>query len=282
MADSAFGLYTWFGYVYPFDQKLRFIKEAGFSTICTWWDDSIHAFDGPLEQQVEQARCEGLVIEHAHLNYFRADELWMPGPQGDELVAEFKRLADRAADCQVPTLVMHPYNWEGREKGDEELFVERTRDFARHCAKLGVRLAIENLDDTANIDNLVGRLVDDNPYVGICFDSGHANVSNPGDFSVLEHFSDRVWALHLHDNNAQDDQHLLPFDQGCTVDWDAFTTALDATSYQGSIMLESCYPFDFSKYDTTEEVPFENPACPVADYLADAYSACARIQALRS
>ena len=43
------GTYTWFGFTLPFERKLALIAEAGFQTICTWWDDTFAGTDGRKE-----------------------------------------------------------------------------------------------------------------------------------------------------------------------------------------------------------------------------------------
>ena len=33
------GIYTWFGFRYPFDEIIKLIKNAGFQSVMTWWGD---------------------------------------------------------------------------------------------------------------------------------------------------------------------------------------------------------------------------------------------------
>ena len=49
----------------------------------------------------------------------------------------------------------------------------------------------------------------------------------------------KIFALHLHDNDKSSDQHLLPFDG--TIDWDLYAKNLKIANYNGPIILESCY-----------------------------------------
>ena len=90
----------------------------------------------------------------------------------------------------------------------------------------------------------------------------------------------RVCALHLHDNDTTCDKHLVPFTPGCNLPWDAFMAALRKCGFVGSLMLESCAPFDFDAYDNAEgagEVLDSDE--PIETYLARSYEACARIAA---
>lgn len=275
-----YGMYTWFGYVRSFEEKMRLMRDAGFTTVCTWWGETFAGIDGTRREQVELAKRYGLFIEHAHIPYYGTDALWFDDEKAaEDFIAKAMAGIELAEACEVPTLVIHPYEEHGEQRGSEELFLSRMRRIANHCRAHNVRLAIENLDDTARLIRLADQIIDDNPAAGVCFDSGHANVSNPGDFSMLTHYKDRVFALHLHDNDALDDQHLMPFAQGCNVDWNGFMRALETTGFQGSLMLESCYPFDFAAFDTEDHGEAPEPDTPIEEYLAQSFAACQRIAA---
>ena len=279
-ATYPFGLYTWFGYVRTFEEKMRLIGAAGFDTICTWWDDTFAELDGTRQEQVAMAAAHGLRIEHAHIPYLGSDKLWASGAAGDELVAEHMRSVALAAECGVSTLVIHPYETEKSDTDDPRWYHRRMRELGAVCRDCDVRLAIENLDGVHRLAQLVDPLVDENEHVGVCFDSGHANVSDPGDFCMLDHYGERVFALHLHDNDTTRDKHLVPFTPGCNLPWDAFMAALRKCGFAGSLMLESCAPFDFDAYDNVEGAgEVLDPDEPIETYLARSYEACARIAA---
>jgi len=75
------------------------------------------------------------------------------------------------------------------------------------------------------------------PAVGVCFDTGHANLYSPPQrpCAAGKHL---VW-IHAYDNRGQRDEHLMP---GLgTVDWSQFRADLDAVGYSNPIMLE-CRP----------------------------------------
>ena len=50
---------------------------------------------------------------------------------------------------------------------------------------------------------------------------------------------DKIFAVHLHDNDKSDDLHLLPFEG--TIDWESVITKLKQCNYQGPVTLELCY-----------------------------------------
>ena len=92
-----------------------------------------------------------------------------------------------------------------------------------------------NFDNTGNADALLPVLEHfDSPWIGCCFDIGHANRLKPTPgkkpkiyeatgipralcANSLEKLSPHIVTCHLHDNNESRDEHKLP-GQG-TVDW---------------------------------------------------------------
>lgn len=68
-----------------------------------------------------------------------------------------------------------------------------------------------------------------------CVDSGHAHAAVGGGYpEISDHirmFKDYVKVLHLHDNNGESDQHLLP-GQG-TIRWKELFAALQEIGYDG-------------------------------------------------
>ncbi len=271
------GVYTWFGYVYSFEEKLRYIKEAGFSHICTWWDNTFEGIDGDIKTHRNLAEKHGLTLEHSHISYYGSDNLWFGTDDGDTIEKRHIEVINLAGECGIPTLVMHPFEVYAPEGGNYGIFMDRMKRISECAHKNSVRLAVENLGEQEYLRKIVTALAD-NEYVGICFDSGHNNVTNHNDYSLLTDFPEKIFALHIHDNNALKDQHYLPFEGN--ADFGAFINAMANTDFAGSLMLESCYPFDFDAADTEEEHEYENPEEPVMSYLNRAKASCDRIYTL--
>jgi len=73
--------------------------------------------------------------------------------------------------------------------------------------KLGVRIAIENTrNEPDQLQSLFECYRSEN--VGLCFDSGHAQMA--GHMEILEIFLDRLFLVHLHDNYGKEDDHNPP------------------------------------------------------------------------
>lgn len=156
----------------------------------------------------------------------------------DETYTDAKRVWENNYRCIKATsilgadwMVMHPYNlphapcYSIREARERNLrFFAPFIDYAK---KLGIGIAIENMVDfIGNRRRYCGgdpeellELVDtiNDPAVGICVDTGHANISgiHVGDFIRMAGF--RLKCTHVDDNNRDADSHFPPFFG--TVDW---------------------------------------------------------------
>jgi sugar phosphate isomerase/epimerase len=119
-------------------------------------------------------------------------------------------------------------------------FRKSIQDLAFFGESIGVRYAFENLpsyhpigSDMAELAAIVGEIP--TPSVGICFDTGHANMS--GDpVQAVSLAGSRIIYVHLNDNSGQADDHLMP--TYGSLDTAGLARALHATGYDGTMMLE--------------------------------------------
>ncbi len=72
-------------------------------------------------------------------------------------------------------------------------------------------------------------------YIGICLDTGHANVGGEL-IHAVRRFQSRLATLHVSDNNGEMDEHGLP-EEG-NIKWPRFLAALAQGSYDGPFMYE--------------------------------------------
>jgi sugar phosphate isomerase/epimerase len=110
-----------------------------------------------------------------------------------------------------------------------------------------VRIALENMarDDWEMLETLLPEYGPG--FVGLCFDSGHANLSGH-DFGHLDPLKDRLIAVHLHDNDGIRDQHKIPFTG--TVDWENLAIIIASSAYDQCVNLEVV--FDDTDYPNEE------------------------------
>ena len=117
--------------------------------------------------------------------------------------------------------------------------------FLETAEKNNTGIAIENLplfNDvayfTSGIDELVG-LVDSfrSDSVGICWDTGHANLLPYDQSDAVRYMGKRLKCTHIHDNYKDDDWHHLP--TFGNVDWKSFVSSLRKVGYDGGLTLEA-------------------------------------------
>ena len=61
------GIFTWFGFMYPFDEIIKLIKNAGFQSVMTWWGDEFKEING-----------DKLIALHLHDNDGISDQHLLP------------------------------------------------------------------------------------------------------------------------------------------------------------------------------------------------------------
>jgi len=170
-----------------------------------------------------------------------------------EAVDKVARFLELANILEAETLVVHPgtgipgvenlsLNLSFHETilRVREANVKSFRELARVAEDLGVTIAVEN-----RLERVYGsrpadllQLLEEvgSERLGICLDTGHANVNRIPPHEFVAAVGERLVATHIHDNNGTGDQHLPPL-MG-NIDWDAFAEALRKTGYPKPIIYE--------------------------------------------
>lgn len=235
--SNPLGIFSWFGFVMPLQNRLELIKKAGFDATTIWWEDEIGAPKIRKEQMPALVRDAGLFLENIHVPYEDADDFWSDLESvRDKVVDRHLRWLNDCAALGIPVLLMHiidrrfsriPNKW-----GIESLscLVQAAED-------LGVKIAVENTGSVDYVDFVLNEL--DSDHLRFCYDSSHDFIysSNPG--SILKRQGKRLAHLHLSDNDLQYDRHWLPGEG--IIDWDRIGGIFPTDTYQGNITLE-IYP----------------------------------------
>lgn len=134
-------------------------------------------------------------------------------------------------------------------KLDERLTIQQNLDYFGPLAEFAVKagckgIAIENMAASRDhsqlcesTDGLI-RLVDafHSEHVGICWDFGHAHLTQEKQADSLEKIGRRLKATHVADNSGIKDDHTLPF-LG-TVPWESVMPVLKSIGYTGDFTYE--------------------------------------------
>ncbi len=126
---------------------------------------------------------------------------------------------------------------------------EALKRIVEYAAPLGVTIAIENLPPGYLGCRSSELLELTDPYdvdqLGICLDTGHANLSGGEGVDLIKDVAPLMVTTHLHDNDSTGDQHQLP---GVgTINWDDVARALVATKYTGPVMFETAVSDSFEE-----------------------------------
>ena len=243
-------------------EALKKLRAAGFDTIDFSFvfqnqkDFILH--DPHWEKRIEEvgmaAEELGITFNQCHFPYVEMRKPIFKQDGYAEMFFEVTRRAIIAAGMlKIPHGVTHPQSFPEVNHERKACF-ERNRkifdEFIELGVKCGVRTAIENMPPMLDgsfplrygmhYDDVI-ELVDSYnapEWVGICWDTGHANLARFDQTRGLHAVGSRLIALHLNDNcGDKNDEHLLP---GIgTVDWQAVIQALVDIDYQGDLTYET-------------------------------------------
>ena len=177
------------------------------------------------------------------------------GIRGTSVETIRKALAELGKAYPGIVVAVHPEDYlPARTPGDDQARMDACHEslvvLAATAATSGARIALENMRSRVDNPNRTGmythQLMDivadlDPSVVGICFDTGHGNISEKGAVTeAFERCASRVIHVHLDDNLGVDDQHLPPGDGN--IDFAAFFRTAKKTGYDGMIELELKVP----------------------------------------
>lgn len=230
----------------PLEQAMAMIAQAGFREIELSGNDAWLS-DPPRLQAVLDAN--GLVARSLHTPPAGWDNA---APDESDRLASLAighKAIEQAAQLGVEMVICHANRpSEASLPGasfSAETFVAsyaRSRasleELAEHAARLGVKLALENLPargtlrPTARMSDVIALIAGLGDHVGICLDAGHSHANGYSPADDAREAQAELLALHIQDNDGGgEDLHWLP-GRG-TIDWGAFLDALDEIDFAG-------------------------------------------------
>jgi sugar phosphate isomerase/epimerase len=172
----------------------------------------------------------------------RVDLASLDGEMRRRSVTDVRRAIEWLAATGGRCLVVHPGVLSDANDFDRRrsALVESLSELAPVAANHAIWLCVENLPRgsfpgsyTSDNASIVRELAAS--HVGLCLDTGHANImADVG--SEAREAGTLLRTTHVHDNDGQRDSHLLP---GLgSIRWPEFSSALTEIDYDGVIMLE--------------------------------------------
>jgi sugar phosphate isomerase/epimerase len=126
----------------------------------------------------------------------------------------------------------------GPYDNSREAAIRSVEGIYRMAEPLGVQLALEVMGNKLSTPTHLLELIEsdlDDMDLSICMDVGHAfMLGDPAE--AIETTSGYLVTTHIHDNQRQRDDHLVPFDGA--VDWSATMMAFEKIGYDGVFMFE--------------------------------------------
>ena len=170
----------------------------------------------------------------------------------DTLMRDMRRGVQVTALLGCKYMVVHPLTPFGTREpegvGDQTFLINVAfwKALMPSAHEHGVTVCLENMpfhhyshSHPADILKIV-RAVDDENFA-ICLDTGHVNVFPEADiYKEMQLIKDKLRVLHIHGNDGQHDQHLLPYFG--KLDWEAFGRAWRDIGFTGVFSFECAPP----------------------------------------
>lgn len=213
------------------------IKNAGFDAAFIQWYNK--EWEISQQEQVDYCKELNLKIEFAHLGFKNINCIWIDGEEGDNFIQSFLKDFDSCKANGINMVVMHLTC--GTVAPEPSIIgINRIQKLADYAEKIGLKIAFENTKIYGYLEYVFDHIK--SPNVGVCYDAGHDHCHFDDKFNWAR-FKNKIFAIHIHDNDKSDDLHLLPFDG--TINWEKVANHLKTAGYNGPVTLESCYRYQY-------------------------------------
>ena len=229
---------------------LEFLKSAGFDAAdlsMRLVDLSNDNWQPSIESAIKYAEETGVKFELCHLPF--GAKVSVNSANLPAFNEKMHRAIDAAAMLGVDYAVLHPNTSTlHMAKYDEETerrdSIEHLAPFVEHAERVGLNIVVENMrvvhenypvhrycqtpEELCDVADALG--------IGVCWDFGHANISGVKQSKGLAYVGKRLKVLHVNDNFAGDDIHILPFTGN--VDWHDAMHGLALAEFDGLFNFE--------------------------------------------
>ena len=193
----------------------------------------------------DRYRAAGISLYSCHAPFGGDDDLSLLEEEKREHAVGRHQLAlRRAALAGVSCLVIHP-SGEVEDEGEQSHRLDQLyrslETLVKAAQDAGVRLALENMlpHHVGSESDAIRRIVDDfdSPFLGVCFDSGHAHLNEEGVRAAFANLRDRIITFHLQDNGGNRDVHLQP--PYGTTDWEGLARDFRTLDFPHPVAVEA-------------------------------------------
>lgn len=257
----------------PLEKMVKVMSESGFKYVAMAFSDEKPFLNTNWEKYVydigELFSKYGLNCIQTHAPYYNL--LISAEKRDEDMETALLRTIKATKMLGAEICAVHPrsviIDGESRETA-----VDRQRSLQENliafsplteqCEKDGVLLGIENLMKYPKLYpyfyswivedhcELIDRLGSKN--VAAIWDFGHANLVDTDHAKRIQTLGNRIKGTHVHNNGANDDEHMPPFLPPSdsyyvrrTIDWNKVLSALKSTGYNGFLTLETVFNFSY-------------------------------------
>lgn len=264
---------------FGYEKSIEILAKAGFDAIDLSLslmrnDDHICNADNYREvarHLLEVAKENGVFFNQVHAVY--------PSSYADDEKTQtaYDRIVrgiEIASVIGAKVIVVHPkqhlYYVDGNNADIlKELNLEFYRSLIPYCEKYGVTVATENMWQNGKISKVIVdstcsrgpefcEYVDmlDSEWITACLDLGHCGLVGQLPQNMIRGLGhDRLGALHVHDNNGREDNHVEPMaPYVSTIDWEEVCKALAEIDYKGDFTFEAINIFKNANEHTVDAI----------------------------
>jgi len=188
----------------------------------------LHSLHSPTERDLAPGRESGMPISICDTERIRRVDA----------VDEVKRALEIAERIPFRFLVQHlGHSHQSMDSRCLDAAFNSLEHLVVFAKERGVTIALENTLNELGSPESLDRLIKETHLrdLKFCSDIGHAHIEE-GVEQGFEVMRDRIVTAHIHDNHADKDEHLLPFEG--TIDWAAALRAFAAMPLRSDLVLE--------------------------------------------
>ncbi len=241
------GIFNWYGYIQPFEERIELIKKAGYDYVMLWWDDEIYPRFIDRRELVKIVGDYGLMLDNVHLPFEDTNLLWSEDiNERNKKTEQVIRWMHECRECGVETIVMHTTHG-GNLVLNHSVGYDSFEKITKVAEDIKLMISLENTRVFRYTDFLLSEI--DSDYIGFCYDSSHDFVNGESMGEILNKWKNRLFSVHLSDNDGLCDRHWIP-GKG-HVDWKRIIPIIKKTGCKSFSM--EAYPFEEEK----ELAPFD-------------------------
>ena len=228
---------------------LERIKRAGFNEIELLWEPPHFELGVNSTERVHALMNRlGLSMRVGHSPITNIDLASSDTKKRKASIAEIARSFTFFKELGAESVVVHvngpsPEYSEENRNASVANSKESILELVESASDTRIKMALENLPHRGtarpfhSMEELQTLIVDmPQEYVGLCLDTTHARFAGHDPLQQLNVAADRLFTLHLHDTDGNDDRHWVP-GKGI-IDWDAFIGRLLELKFTGSRTIE--------------------------------------------